>query len=75
MRRPLNDLTLDIVVNIKPCLSVLPMSIVAFSSVSPYDLWIVRAHAIVMGICHRVPNVKGTIGMTFGSSAFQGGPL
>ena len=60
MRRPERDVTLDIAVNVSPCLSVFPISIVTFCRVIPWALWIVKPHAIWSGsflrdllvICH-----------------------
>ena len=75
MQMSLSDLTLDIVVNVSPWLSILPMSIVAFCSVTPWDLWMLRAHAIVKGICLCMPRVKGIIGTTFGSFLSHDKPL
>ena len=38
MQRLDRDLTLDIAVNVSPCLSMFPISIVAFCRVIPYAL-------------------------------------
>lgn len=40
------DRTLEIVVNVSPCRSPVPMSTVVLSNVIPCDLCIVKAHAI-----------------------------
>ena len=38
MRRPKRDVTLNIAVNVIPCLSMFPISIVTFCRVIPWDL-------------------------------------
>ena len=38
MRRPERDVSLDIAVNVSPCLSMFPISIVTFCRVIPWDL-------------------------------------
>lgn len=68
-------LSLDIVVNLSPCISILPMSIVVLCSIIPRDLWMGKAHAIVTGILFRVPKVNKIIGTNFGSFLSNGGPL
>lgn len=42
----MNDRTLEIVANVSPCRSLVLMSTVALSNVIPYDLRIIKAHAI-----------------------------
>ena len=74
MRKPYIDLTLDIAVNVNPCCSLLPISTVAQSNVSPYDLCIVSAHAIFKGICLRLPLTIGVIGTSLGFWLSKGAP-
>lgn len=50
IQRSDRDLTLEMVKNVKPWRSLGPMSIVTFSNFIPYDLCIVKAHAIQSGI-------------------------
>jgi hypothetical protein len=68
-------LTLDIAVKVRPCLSVLPISIVALPKVRPCDLCIVIAQAVARGICVRFPREMGWIGIVFGFIGSQGGPV
>ena len=69
------DLTLEIAVKVRPCLSVLPISMVAMPKVKPCDLCIVIAQAVARGICVRFPREMGSIGIIFGFLGSQGGPL
>jgi hypothetical protein len=57
MHKPANDLMHDITMKVKPCCSTFPMSMVALDSVKPWDLCIVKAHAILSGFvsyCHAL---------------------
>ena len=67
------DLTLEIAVKVRPCLSVLPISMVAMPKVKPCDLCIVIAQAVARGICVRLPQEMGCIIMVFGFGGSQGG--
>jgi hypothetical protein len=60
--KPSIDLTHEIFVKVKPCLSVVSISIVALSIVKPCDLCIVRAEAICNVICFLFPLTTGGIG-------------
>lgn len=56
------DLTLEIVVNVIHCRYVFLISIVAFGSVMPCDLGIIKAHVIQSGSCLQEPLALGAIG-------------
>ena len=73
--KPSIDLTLEIVVKVKPCLSVIPISMVALCKVKPCDLCMVRAQAIRNGICLRFPLAIGVIGTILGYLMSHGKPL
>lgn len=75
IHRSFKDLTLETIVNARPCLSTLPISMVALFDARPLDLCMVIAHSIVSGIFLRVPKDIGTIRTVLGSSLFQVGPL
>ena len=51
IHKPSIDFTLEIAVNVKPCLSAIPISMVALCKVKPCDLCMVRAQAIHNVIC------------------------
>ena len=69
------DLTLEMVVNVRPWHSLGPMSTIAFSNVIPCDLCIVKAHAIQSGIFQRAPLLIGQMGTYFGCEMSHGVPL
>ena len=73
MRKPANDLTSDIAVKAKPCRSTFPMSMVALESVNPWDLCIVKPHAILSGIFLLLPRLMGGIGILLGLTLSHGG--
>ena len=75
MQRSFNDRTLDMAVKVRPCRSMLSMSIVTLSSVMPCDLWIVKPHAMQSSTCVREPLVMGGIGTNLGFEESHGGPL
>ena len=62
MQRPDRDLTLDIAVNVSPCLSMFPISIIAFCRIMPCALWIVKPHAIRSGSFLHEALVMGEMG-------------
>ena len=75
IRRSVRDLTLEMAVNVIPWRSLGPMSTVALSNVIPYDLCIVKAHAIRSGICRHVPLVIGEMGTYVGCAMSHVVPL
>lgn len=75
MRIPASDLTWERDVNVSPCLSLVPISIVACSSVNPWYLWIVIAQAIVNESYLQLPHVIGIIRMNLGLSWSHVGPM
>lgn len=54
-----NDITLDMAVNVNPCHSLVPMSIVALSNIVPCDLCIFKSHAIRRASYQCEPIVMG----------------
>jgi hypothetical protein len=75
MRKPANDLTHDVVVKVKPCHLTFLMSMVALDSVKSWDLCIVKAHAILSGICFFVSHFMGGIDTFFGLIWSHGGRI
>lgn len=51
IQRANKNITLAMVVNVKPRCSLVPMSIVYFSNVTPKNLCIVKYYSILRGIC------------------------
>ena len=75
IRRPSIDFTLEIAVKVKPCLSAIPISMVALCKVKPCDLCMVRAQAIRNGICLWFPLAIGVIGTILGYLMSHGKPM
>ena len=73
MRKPANDSTCDIAMKVKHCHSTFPMFMVALESVNPWDLCIVKPHAILSGICFLLPHLMGGIGILLGLTSYHGG--